>query len=85
VREVGYYFLWRLMIDAAHQRRGYGRRAVECLIIEHVRSRPHATRLPTSRVAGEGSPEGFYRGLGFRPTGEEPEGELKLERSLEGP
>jgi diamine N-acetyltransferase len=29
-----------------------------------------------SYVPGEGSPEGFYRRLGFEPTGEENEGEI---------
>ena len=28
--------------------------------------------------AGEGSPEGFYRGLGFEPTGEVLEGEVVM-------
>jgi diamine N-acetyltransferase len=31
-----------------------------------------------SYVPGEGSPEGFYRGLGFEPTGEVLEGEVVM-------
>jgi hypothetical protein len=31
---------------------------------------------------GEGSPEGFYLRLGFRPTGEEPHGEIELSLNL---
>jgi hypothetical protein len=34
--------------------------------------------LVLSYVAGEGSPEGFYRRLGFEPTGEEIEGEVVM-------
>ena len=69
------YFLWRFMIADEHQGKGYGRRAIE-LLIEHVRTRPMAEELLTSYVSGEGSPEGFYRALGFEPTGEEDEGEI---------
>jgi diamine N-acetyltransferase len=63
------YFLWRLMIDAAHQGRGYGREAM-ALIVDHVRSLPSARELLVSWVPGEAGPEPFYRGLGFVPTGE---------------
>lgn len=82
-REVGYYFLWRMMIGAGHQGRGIGREAV-ALLIEHVKTRPHAARLLTSCRQGEGSPEGFYRTLGFEPTGKLEEGELELVLPLEG-
>lgn len=71
------YFLWRLMIAGEHQGKGYGRRAME-LLIEHVRTRPGARELLTSCVPGEGSPEGFYRSLGFEPTGEVDDGELVM-------
>ena len=63
------YYLWRFMIDARFQGKGYGARAVE-LLVEHVRTRPGATELTLSWVPGPGSPEGFYRRLGFEPTGE---------------
>lgn len=63
------YFLWRLMIAAPHQRKGYGRRAVEQLI-EYVRTRPGAVELRVSYVPIEGGPKGFYCKLGFEPTGQ---------------
>ncbi|MGC9348346.1 MAG: GNAT family N-acetyltransferase [Anaerolineae bacterium] len=63
------YFLWRLMIAGPHQGKGYGRKAME-LLISYVRTRPGATELFTSYVPIEGGPEGFYRKLGFEPTGE---------------
>ncbi len=66
---VAQYYLWRLMIGDGFQGLGYGRRAVE-LLVEHVRARPGATELLVSWVPGDGSPEGFYLGLGFEPTGE---------------
>src|SRR5687767_15227871 len=40
------YFLWRFMIAAEHQGRGYGRRALG-LVVEYVRSRPGAVELRT--------------------------------------
>lgn len=63
------YFLWRLMVAEPHHGKGFGRRAME-LLIDHVRTRPGATELRTSCGEGEGSPEGFYRKLGFERTGE---------------
>lgn len=65
----GEYFLWRLMIDAAHQGKGYGRGAVE-LLIERIRSSPQARVLWTSHLKGDGDAGGFYRKLGFLYTGE---------------
>lgn len=41
------YFLWRLLIEARYQRRGYGRAAM-ALVIDVVRSSPGATDLFTS-------------------------------------
>jgi diamine N-acetyltransferase len=60
--------LWRLMVGVGYQRKGYGRLAL-ALAIEEARRRG-ATRLWTSWVPGDGGPEGFYRRLGFEPTGE---------------
>ncbi|MEE1670696.1 GNAT family N-acetyltransferase [Streptomyces sp. WAC07094] len=60
--------LWRLNIAAAEQGRGYGRFAVESVAVE-IRRRG-GTRLTTTWHPGADGPEGFYLGLGFRPTGE---------------
>jgi diamine N-acetyltransferase len=75
------YYLWRLMVDARFQGQGFGRRALE-LVVEHVRSLPGATALLTSWVPGDGSPEPFYLGLGFVPTGEIDEGEIVARLAL---
>ena len=69
------YSLWRLMIAGPHQGKAYGRRALE-LLIEYVRTRPEAKELLASYVPIEGGPEGFYRKLGFEPTGEVDNGEV---------
>ncbi len=75
------YYLWRFLIDAGHQGRGIGRRAIET-IMDHVRTRPGATELFLSCVPGEGSPGPFYEKLGFAYTGEEDDGEMVMRRDL---
>lgn len=73
-------FLWRFMIAGPYQGKGYGAQAMQRLFA-HL----HALGIPelyTSCGLGEASPEGFYKRLGFVPTGEfygdEPELMLKL-------
>jgi diamine N-acetyltransferase len=75
------YYLWRLMIAAGAQGRGYGRAAVR-LLVDHVRTLPGATELLVSWVPADGGPEPFYRGLGFTPTGEIHEGEVVARLAL---
>lgn len=65
---LGPYFLWRLLVDARHQGKGYGRAALT-EAIRLVRA-AGATELLTSYQPGEGNPSPFYFGLGFVPTGE---------------
>ncbi len=66
---LGPYFLWRLMIDARHQGRGYGSAALDLLRAE-LRTRPDARVLLSSVVPGNlESPRGFYLRYGFRFTG----------------
>jgi diamine N-acetyltransferase len=62
------YFLWRFMIAGPHQGMGYGQRAIE-LLVERLKAQG-ALVLGTSCGQGEGSPEGFYRSLGFERDGE---------------
>lgn len=80
-RIIGPWFLWKLLIDQRHQRRGYGREAVK-LVADIVRTNG-AAELLTSCVPGDGGPEAFYRRIGFSPTGELDEnGEIILALSL---
>jgi diamine N-acetyltransferase len=74
------FWLWRLMIDANQQRRGYGRAALD-LAIEELRSRG-AQELYTSWVPGQHGPEGFYLRLGFVPTGELDDDEIVARLNL---
>lgn len=75
------YFLWRLMVAQPHHGKGFGRRTIE-LLIEYVRTRPGATELRASCGEGEGSPEGFYRKLGFERTGGMVGDEVELRLAL---
>jgi RimJ/RimL family protein N-acetyltransferase len=75
-------YLWRLLVDRRHQSRDVGRRAVMA-VADRLRAEGHR-RLFTSWVPGRGSPEGFYRLLGFVPTGEVEDGETVGVLDLEG-
>ena len=79
----GPWFLWKLLIDHRHQRRGHGQEVVR-QVVELVRDHG-GTELLTSYVPGEGGPAGFYARLGFVPTGElDPDGEVLLRRPVHG-
>lgn len=69
-------YLWRLLIDRRHQRRGIGRRAMHALAIE-LREAGCSQMLVTF-VEGAGSPRDFYLGLGGRLTGETVDGETAV-------
>jgi diamine N-acetyltransferase len=76
----GRYYLWRLLIDKRHQRRGIGREVLE-QIADVVRA-DGATELITSYAPGKGGPGPFYRKFGFEPTGEIDDGEIVLRLRL---
>ncbi|GAB2625230.1 GNAT family N-acetyltransferase [Streptomyces capparidis] len=65
---IGPWFLWKLLVDRRHQGRGHGAEAVR-RVAELVRAEG-ASELLTSYVPLDGGPAGFYRRLGFVPTGE---------------
>ena len=65
---VGPYFLWKLLIDAGRQRRGYGRATLDA-VVDYVRGRPNAETLYTSATPGEASPYPYYLAYGFEDTG----------------
>ena len=67
-------YLWRLLIDRRHQRRGIGEQVMR-QVVARARNQG-ATTLTTSWVEGPGSPEPFYRRFGFEPTGDVDDGEI---------
>jgi diamine N-acetyltransferase len=77
----GPYFLWRLLVGAEHQGRGYGT-AILDEVVTLLRAEG-AKELLTSYVPEEGSPGPFYLGYGFVPTGEvDEDGEVILALDL---
>ncbi|ENN86518.1 putative acetyltransferase [Rhizobium freirei PRF 81] len=69
-------FLWRLMIAGPYQRMGFGEKAI-ALVVREMKARGFS-ELFTCYVVGDDSPEGFYRRLGFVPTGEMFEDEIEM-------
>jgi len=69
--------VWRFMVDARFQGRGIGRAAMQ-QVIGHARGKRLFDTIELSYVPGPGSPEPFYRSLGFRPTGRVDDGEIVL-------
>ena len=80
-REKPKFYLWRFMIDAAHQKKGYGKRSME-LIIEEVRAQPEAKELTLHVMDLPHSAVPFYEALGFQLTGEKDEDELVMSLPL---
>ena len=66
-------YVWRLMVDAGHQKRGIGRAAIEW-IVARARAGGYDS-VGLSHWPGEGSAGPFYQRLGFVYTGEVDEGE----------
>jgi len=62
------HFLWKLLVDKRHQRRGIGTATLD-LIVQYFRSR-NVEAMWTSVVEGEGSPVAFYERYGFERTGD---------------
>ena len=69
-------YLWRFLIDKAHQGRGIGKRVL--LQIADQRRSEGCTHISVNFVPEVvGSPSRFYEGLGFALTGEENDGEVE--------
>ncbi|MEO5734862.1 MAG: GNAT family N-acetyltransferase, partial [Rubrivivax sp.] len=69
-------YVWRVMIDARHQRRGLGRQALQWAIEEARRWGVDAVGLSHQPLPGNAGP--FYLKLGFSYTGEVDGDELKM-------
>lgn len=73
-------YLWRLMIGAEHQGKGYGRFAIEeCKSIARGWG---LSRLTSSVVQAENSGMAFYEKLGFRQTGAVMDRELVITMTI---
>jgi histidinol dehydrogenase len=75
-RPASQLYVWRLMVDARHQKRGYGRLAMQWIVDEARRWGVQEVGL--SHVMREGHAGGFYAKLGFTYTGNVEDGEHKM-------
>ena len=73
-------YLWRLLVDRMHQRRGIGAAALE-LVVEQCRRWGDSTLLVSWRP-GRGGPEPMYLARGFEPTGVIDDGEIEARLQL---
>lgn len=71
----GYHWIARLMIDRRHQRKGYGRAAME-QVIERLRADPECPCVQIGWDPENTAAAALYESLGFRRTGQILEGEI---------
>src|SRR5215217_6206163 len=67
--DTGKYWIVRLMIDAAHQSKGFGKAATR-ILIDNMKGLPGCTEINLSFVTGNTAAEELYRSVGFEPTGD---------------
>ena len=63
----GYYTLWKLLIDKAHQHKGYGRQALKQGIA--FLAQRGVKEIYTGVVTENTAAKGLYASVGFAPTG----------------
>ena len=83
-REPGVYHVLRLMIDQQYQGQGYGSAAMQQLLT-HLRSLPEARVVEINYDSDNAVAARLYSRLGFRPTGEFDEGEIRARLVLAAP
>lgn len=75
------YWVWRLMIDARYQGKGYGRAAMDTLITQ-LRANPTIDAVYLSYEPENHDAARFYARLGFEATGRIEHGELVVRLAL---
>nr|WP_211173183.1 GNAT family N-acetyltransferase [Brasilonema bromeliae] len=76
------YCICRLMIDKNHQRKGYGKAAMQA-VINLLKDKPDCKKISTSYVPKNAVAEKLYYSLGFHATGLIEDGEIVLSLSVE--
>lgn len=77
----GRYHIVRLMIDAAHQRKGYGREAAGALV-KLISGQPECREIFLSFVPANTGARALYESIGFQLTGDTVEGETVMRLRL---
>jgi len=75
-REAGLHHILRMMIDQQYQGQGYGHAAMHTLIA-HIRAQPDARAIELNYDVDNSVAARLYARLGFEPTGEVDEGEIR--------
>lgn len=73
-------YLWRLLIDRRHQRRGVGSTALD--LVEEACRQNGDSAIEVSWTEGLGSPAAFYEARGYERTGNLVDGETEAVKSL---
>jgi RimJ/RimL family protein N-acetyltransferase len=73
-------YLWRLLIDRMHQRRGIGNRALD--LVEDSCRAGGSTAIEVTWTEGRGSPGPFYEARGYVRTGRVVDGETEAIKQL---
>jgi RimJ/RimL family protein N-acetyltransferase len=73
-------YLWRLLVDRIHQRRGIGSAALD--LFEHWCREQGATAIDVTWVEGPGSPAPMYQARGYEPSGKIIDGETHAVKRL---
>ncbi|MEY1556306.1 GNAT family N-acetyltransferase [Yoonia sp. R2331] len=76
-------YLWRFMVDQAHQKRGHGAAALG--LFDQIARDRGRIKVVTSAVPGSGSAIPFYERAGYAKTGQIDEGEVVLAKALSRP
>ncbi len=71
------YTIWRLMIDARYQGKGYGKTALQ-LSIDYLRQEHHVNQIYLSFEPDNTVAEKLYSSFGFQRTGEVAGGEIEM-------
>jgi diamine N-acetyltransferase len=82
--DTGERWIIRLMVDAEHQGRGYGRAAM-ALILAQFRADPQCRSVAISYEPDNKVAAALYQSLGFEETGEIDDGELVARLRLDTP
>jgi len=73
-------YLWRLLVDRMHQRRGIGSAALDRF--EHWCQDQGANAIEVSWAEGPGSPAPLYQARGYEPSGKIDDGEIHAVKQL---
>ena len=82
--DVPEYDIWHMMIDEAHQGRGYGADALD-RVIEYIRTKPFGDSGRVALTCNRENPvaQRLYESRGFCATGSEDEDEIELAMNVD--